>query len=89
VGASFRREPLGTGETVRGPTSETRDVLISEETQIARPAADGRTNPEIGALRVVTSPRTVEYHLRKVHDKLDIRWRRELADALPARAASR
>ena len=29
------------------------------------------------------SPKTVEYHLRKVHTKLGIRSRTELADALP------
>ena len=79
-----RRELLATGETVRKRTVETLDELTPQETQIARMAADGFTNPEIGA-QLFLSPRTVEWHLRKVFTKLGISSRRELRAALPGR----
>jgi DNA-binding CsgD family transcriptional regulator len=83
-----RRELLATGETVRKRTVETLDDLTPQETQIGRMAADGFTNPEIGA-QLFLSPRTVEWHLRKVFTKLGISSRRELRSALPgARAAA-
>jgi DNA-binding CsgD family transcriptional regulator len=77
-----RRELSATGETVRKRTVETVDELTTQEAQVARLAAQGRTNPEIGALLFI-SPRTVEYHLRKVFPKLGISSRRELRRALP------
>jgi ATP/maltotriose-dependent transcriptional regulator MalT len=76
-----RRELLATGETVRKRTVETRDELTAQESQIARLARDGLSNPEIGS-RLFISPRTVKYHLRKVFIKLDIRSRNELERAL-------
>jgi ATP/maltotriose-dependent transcriptional regulator MalT len=76
-----RRELLATGETVRKRTVDTRDDFTAQEAQIARLAADGRTNPEIGA-ELFISPRTVEWHLRKVFGKLGIASRRELRAAL-------
>jgi DNA-binding CsgD family transcriptional regulator len=76
-----RRELLATGETAPRRTVETRDVLTPQEAQIARMASDRQTNPEIGA-KLFISPRTVEYHLRKVFTKLDISSRKELRSAL-------
>ncbi len=75
-----RHELLATGEKVRKRTVETRDELTAQERQIARLARDGLSNPEIGA-RLFLSPRTVEWHLRKVFAKLGIHSRRELADS--------
>jgi DNA-binding NarL/FixJ family response regulator len=77
-----RQELAATGEHVRKRTVETRDELTPQERRIAELARDGLSNPEIGA-RLFLSPRTVEWHLRKVFSKLEIRSRRELPNALP------
>jgi DNA-binding CsgD family transcriptional regulator len=77
-----RRERLATGETVRAHRREPSDDLTAQEVQIARLAVDGRTNPEIAA-ELFLSPRTVEWHLRKVFTKLSISSRRQLRTVLP------
>jgi len=80
-----RGELLTGGEKVRKRRVEARDDLTAQELQIARLARDGLSNPEIGA-RLFLSPRTVEWHLRNVFNKLDIRSRRELVSALSVSA---
>jgi DNA-binding CsgD family transcriptional regulator/tetratricopeptide (TPR) repeat protein len=75
------RELTATGETVRKRGTSIREGLTPQESQIARLAVAGRTNPEIGAV-LFLSPRTVEWHLRKVFTKLGVTSRRELAGAL-------
>jgi len=77
-----RGELLATGEKVRQRTVATRDVLTAQERQIAKLARDGVSNPEIAA-RLFLSRRTVEWHLRNVFNKLGIRSRQDLAQALP------
>ena len=72
--------PPAVEEVLRDPT------LTAQERQIARLARDGLSNPEIGA-RLFLSPRTIEWHLHNVFNKLDIHSRRELISALPSSTA--
>jgi DNA-binding CsgD family transcriptional regulator len=76
-------ELVATGETVRKRTVDTAKQLTPQELQIARLAAAGGTNREIGA-QLYLSVRTVEWHLRKVFVKLDLRNRKELSTGLAA-----
>ncbi len=78
--ARARRELQATGETARKRTVEAHDELTAQEFQIARLAREGFSNPEIG-MRLFISPRTVEWHLRKIFTKLGISSRRQLRDA--------
>jgi DNA-binding CsgD family transcriptional regulator len=80
--ARAHRELLATGEHVRKRSVETFAVLTPQEEQIARLARDGLSNQEISG-QLYLSPRTVEWHLRKVFVKLDVSSRRELRNALP------
>jgi DNA-binding CsgD family transcriptional regulator len=80
------RELLATGERARKRIAETRDELTAQETQVARLARDGLSNPEIGE-RLFISPHTVAYHLRKVYAKLDITSRSQLDRVLPESGA--
>jgi DNA-binding CsgD family transcriptional regulator len=81
--ARAARELSAAGETLRGRSVERGNELTVQEALVARLAADGRTNPEIGA-QLFISPRTVEWHLRKVFTKTGVSSRRQLATALPA-----
>ena len=75
-----REGALASGERPQA-AADTRDDLTQQERQIAQLARDGLSNPEIGA-RLFLSPRTVEWHLRKVFGKLGLHSRHEVADAL-------
>jgi DNA-binding CsgD family transcriptional regulator len=76
-----RHELLATGDRVRKQTARTASQLTVQEAHIARLAAEGRTNVEIGA-QLCLSTRTVEWHLSKVYTKLGVGSRRELRPAL-------
>jgi DNA-binding CsgD family transcriptional regulator len=78
-----RRELRAAGVAAcRRPVTTTAG-LTAQEAQIARLAAEGLSNPEIGA-RLFLSPRTVQYHLGKIFTKLDITSRAQLSPR-PAR----
>ncbi|WP_116451609.1 helix-turn-helix transcriptional regulator [Blastococcus litoris] len=81
-----RQELTATGATARRRVVATLDDLTAQEAQIARLAGERLTNPEIGT-QLFLSPRTVEWHLRKVFTKLGVSSRRELVAALARTSA--
>jgi DNA-binding NarL/FixJ family response regulator len=83
------RELRATGETVQKRASDvgTCTDLTERESQIARLAAEGLSNREIGQ-QLFISHRTVGYHLAKVFSKLDVNNRALLRDSLNAAVMS-
>jgi DNA-binding CsgD family transcriptional regulator len=81
-----RKELAATGETARKRAApavvEASLELTAQESQVARLARDGLSNPEIGA-RLFISSHTVQYHLSKVFTKLGITSRGQLHRVLP------
>jgi ATP/maltotriose-dependent transcriptional regulator MalT len=70
-------ELRATGETARKRDPSAVDTLTPQERQIARLVGEGASNKDVAA-QLFLSPRTVEYHLRKVFQKLGISSRAEL-----------
>jgi DNA-binding CsgD family transcriptional regulator/tetratricopeptide (TPR) repeat protein len=87
-GERARQELRASGETSRARTVEARDQLTPQELQIARMAAEGLTNREIGQ-RLYLSHRTVGAHLRRIFPKLAVASRRQLPAALAGEGTSR
>ena len=78
-------ELRATGETARKRDVSAAEQLTPQELQIAGLVTEGLTNKEIAA-QMFLSPRTVDYHLRKVFIKLGIASRTDLVrDGLPRR----
>ena len=78
-----RRELRTAGErrARKRTVSMSSTKLTAQETQVAKLAREGLSNPEIGA-RLYISARTAEYHLSKVFTKLNITSRIQLEGAL-------
>ena len=76
-----RNELVAAGTRMPKREEMVQSELSAQEEHIARLARDGRTNPEIAAALFI-SPRTVEWHLRKVFVKLGIASRDELRRSL-------
>ena len=72
-----------TGETAVRRQLGAREQLTPQERQIAQLLAEGRTTRETAAA-LFLSPKTVEYHLRHVYQKLGIRSRDALAERFPS-----
>lgn len=76
-----RQELRATGERSIRQAPSTLDALTPQELHIARLAAEGLTNREIGK-RLFMSHRTVGSHLYRIFPKLGITSRAELAHSL-------
>jgi DNA-binding CsgD family transcriptional regulator len=80
-------ELRATGATARRRDESTRADLTPQELQIVRLVAEGKTNPETAA-QLFLSPKTVQYHLRKVFAKLGISSRTELVRLVAERSVA-
>jgi len=78
-----RAELRAAGERAATPAPAALSLLSAQELQIARLAAQGLSNREIGQ-RLYLSPRTIGSHLYRIFPKLDISSRTELASRLGA-----
>ncbi len=80
-----RTELAATGTTLRRRDTTAPEALTPQELQIALLLTGGKTTREAAAA-LFLSPKTVEYHLRHVYEKLGLHSREELARALADQA---
>ncbi len=73
-----RRELRATGSRPAGSRPPITSGLTPQELQVALAVGEGATNKQAAAALLI-SPKTVEYHLAKVYEKLGVRSRAELA----------
>jgi DNA-binding CsgD family transcriptional regulator len=78
-----REELVAVGARPRRDATTGREALTVRESQVANLAAAGMSNREIAEALFVTV-KTVEWHLRHAYEKLEVRSRRELGQALVA-----
>jgi DNA-binding CsgD family transcriptional regulator len=81
-------ELKATGERLGRRQAQRGEDLTAQELQVALQVAEGKTNKEAGAA-LFLSPKTVDFHLRRVYRKLDIRSRGELIKQFAASPHSR
>jgi DNA-binding CsgD family transcriptional regulator len=79
-------ELAATGVSIRRREPSGAWTLTPQELRVSLLLAEGRTTREVAAA-LFLSPKTVEYHLRKVYTKLGIRSRAELSGQLSGLAA--
>jgi DNA-binding CsgD family transcriptional regulator len=76
-----RIELRASGETARRRNPSTLDELTPQELQVLREIAAGSTYRE-AAQNLFLSPKTIEYHLRKIYRKLGVESRQQLVTRL-------
>lgn len=81
-----RIELAASGETARRRDRSASNQLTPHELQVALVVGEGATNREAGAA-LFLSPKTIEAHLGRIYQKLNVRSRNELARVLAGEGA--